>query len=199
MFVVALTGGIGSGKTAVSDQLAKLGAGIIDTDLLSRELTAPGTPTLASIFEVFGKEAALPDGSLNRAYLRARVFQDPDARNQLESILHPAIRALMLERLATISAPYVVLVIPLLFETGQQRLADRVLVVDIPEAQQIERVRHRSGLSGPEIERILASQASRQQRLAGADDVIDNSGPPSALAPQVEQFHQGYLRLAKNH
>lgn len=196
MFVVALTGGIGSGKTAVSDQLARLGAGIIDTDVLSRELTAPGTPTLSKIFEAFGEEASLPDGALDRAYLREKVFQDADARGRLETILHPAIRARMLERLASIEAPYAVLVIPLLFETGQETLADRVLVVDIPEEQQIERVRLRSGLSRAEIERIIESQVSRQRRLAGADDVIDNSGPQCALATQVEKLHEQYLRLA---
>ncbi|NEV63575.1 dephospho-CoA kinase [Thiorhodococcus minor] len=196
MFVVALTGGIGSGKTAVSDLLGRLGAGIIDTDLLSRELTAPGTPTLSKIFETFGKEASLPSGALDRAYLREKVFQDADARRRLERILHPAIRTRMLERLAAIEAPYAVLVIPLLFETGQQALANRVLVVDVPEEEQIERVRRRSGLSRTQTARIIESQVSRQQRLAGADDIIDNSGPPSALAPQVEKLHQKYLRLA---
>lgn len=197
MLVIALTGGIGSGKTTVSDQLAKRGAGIIDTDLLSRELTQPGSPVLAEIRDAFGPSTLHPDGSLDRAHLRQRVFQDPNARSRLEAILHPAIRSLMLERLATLQTPYAVLVIPLLFETGQQALADRVLVIDVPESTQIERVQRRSGLTEDEVRRILASQVSRQARLGGADDVIDNSGEPSALADQIEQLHQTYLALAR--
>ncbi|MBK1721127.1 dephospho-CoA kinase [Thiocystis violacea] len=196
MLVIALTGGIGSGKTSVSDQLGKLGAGIIDTDQLSRELTAPGSPILARIADAFGEEVLQTDGALDRARLREQVFQNPVARGRLEAILHPAIKTLMLERLASLATPYAVLVIPLLFETGQQNLADRVLVVDIPEHLQIERVAQRSGLAEAEIRRILASQVSRETRLAGADDVIDNSGDGAALESQVRRLHARYLRLS---
>ena len=194
---VGLTGGIGSGKSTVADRLAALGAGVIDTDLLARELTEPGTPTLARIDAEFSG-MLLPDGRLDRAALRRRVFADPRARARLESILHPQIRALMLERAACLSTPYTVLVIPLLFETGQETLVDRVLVVDCPEPLQLERVGHRSQLPEAEIARIIASQVPRAERLARADDVIDNSGGTDDLLPQVERLHRTYLALAGN-
>ncbi len=196
MLKVGLTGGIGSGKSTVAERLAGLGAGVVDTDLIARELTEPGTPTLTLIAAAFGAEILLPDGTLDRSALRERVFRGREARDRLESILHPPIRDLMLERAAGLSAPYAVLVVPLLFETGQEALMDRVLVVDCPEQTQIERVKRRSQLPSPEIARILASQISRAQRLARADDVIDNSGEPAALEPQVERLHRSYLALA---
>ena len=195
MFRVGLTGGIGSGKSTVADLLAVRGAGVIDTDLLARELTAPGTPTLAVIGARFAG-VLHPDGTLDRAALRALVFADPVARLQLESILHPRIRSLMLERAAYLTTPYAVLVVPLLLETGQETLVDRVLIVDCPEPVQRERVRRRSGLADVEIEPIIASQVPRTQRLARADDVIDNGAGPDALGPQVERLHQTYLTLA---
>ena len=196
MFKVGLTGGIGSGKSRVAELLAGLGAGVIDTDLIARELTEPGTPTLARIAADFGPEVLYPDGTLNRATLRDRVFRDRAARIRLESILHPRIRNLMLERTAKLHTPYAVLVVPLLFETGQESLMDRVLVVDCPEETQIERVQRRSQLGPADMARILASQVSRAERLARADDVIDNSGELAALAPQVECLHRFYLDLA---
>ena len=196
MFVVALTGGIGCGKSSVSDRLGALGAGIVDTDLLSRELTVAGSPVLAQIVATFGNGMLHPDGALDRAALRQCVFKNPDARTQLESILHPAIKTLMLERLARLTTPYAVLVIPLLFETGQQTLADRVLVVDVPESIQIERVRRRSGLPEDEIRRIIASQTPRHERLARADDRLDNSGDPAALDALIQPLHARYLLLA---
>lgn len=196
MLRVGLTGGIGSGKSSVAELFAGLGAGVIDTDLIARELTEPGTPTLARIVADFGSEVLSPDGTLDRGALRERVFRDRVARTRLESILHPSIRDLMLERVAKLRAPYALLVVPLLFETGQETLMDRVLVVDCPEETQIERVQRRSQLSRAEIERILASQVSRAERLARADDVIDNSGALAALAPQVERRHRSYLDLA---
>ena len=158
--------------------------------------TAPGTPTLAEIGARFAG-VLHPDGTLDRAALRERVFADPVARVQLESILHPRIRTLMLERAAHLTTPYAVLVIPLLLETGQETLVERVLVVDCPEPVQRERVRRRSGLADAEIRRIIASQVPRTQRLARADDVIDNGDGPEALGPQVERLHQSYLRLAE--
>jgi len=196
VLVVALTGGIGSGKTRVSDLFAELGAGVIDTDRLSRELTSPGSPALPEIAAEFGVGMLRPDGALDRAALRQRVFADPAARGRLEGILHPRIKALMLERLARLKAPYALLVIPLLVETGQQELADRVLVVDAPEEIRIDRVRLRSGLSEAEIQAIIDSQASRDERLARADDIIDNSGGPERLRPQVEGLHRRYLTLS---
>ncbi len=195
MFRVGLTGGIGSGKSTVAERFAALGAGVIDTDLLARELTEPGTPTLARIGAQFGA-VILPDGSLNRAALRGLVFTDPGARARLEAILHPPIRGLMLERAACLETPYVMLVVPLLLESGQESLADRVLVVDCPQAAQIARVCRRSLLAQAEVERIIASQIPRARRLARADDIIDNGGQPAALGPQVERLHRAYLGLA---
>lgn len=195
MFKVGLTGGIGSGKSTVADLLAGLGAGIVDTDLLSRELTEPGTPTLVLIDAQF-PGCLLPDGTLDRGALRARVFVDTAARTRLESILHPPIRALMRERAARLTTPYAVLVIPLLFETRQQTLVDRVLVVDCPEPLQKARVKSRSSLSDAEIARIIASQVPRGERLSRADDLIDNQRDLAALQPQVERLHRKYLQLA---
>jgi dephospho-CoA kinase len=196
MLVIALTGGIGSGKSTVADELAARGAGVIDTDLLARELTEPGQPALGEIAATFGSRIIDCDGRLDRDVLRSLVFADPQARRKLEAILHPRIKDLMLERLAALDAPYAVLVIPLLFETNQDVLADRVLVVDLPEPVQLERVRRRSGLPTAEIERIIASQISRNERLARADDIIDNAGDHPALLAEVERLHQRYLQLA---
>ncbi|EXJ14994.1 dephospho-CoA kinase [Imhoffiella purpurea] len=197
MFIVALTGGIGSGKTTIADRLAELGAGVVDTDQLSRELTADGGPMLPAIREAFGGTVFQPDGRLDRSALRRLVFDDPQSRARLESILHPPIRQRMLERIDRLDTPYAVIVVPLLFETGQQSLADRVLVVDVPESVQIERVRKRNGLTVPEIERIVASQTPREERLARADDIIDNSGPPENLESQIQRIHRRYLDLCQ--
>lgn len=196
MLKIGLTGGIGSGKSTVAERLAELGAGVIDTDPIARELTQPGTATLSRIVAELGSDLLSPDGTLDRGLLRERVFKDPRARARLESILHPPIRGLMLERAAGLSAPYAVLVVPLLFETGQETLMDRVLAVDCPEPLQIERVQRRSGLDPAEIALILASQIPRAQRLARADDIVDNAGTPADLAPQVERLHRSYLALA---
>ena len=197
MFTVALTGGIGSGKSTVAERLGALGAGVIDTDLLSRELTIAGHPILERLAAMFGASILLADGALDRAALRERVFHCPAERGQLEAILHPAIRDLMLERLAVLAAPYAVLVIPLLFETGQEILADRVLVVDVPENIQVERVKRRGGLAEDAILRIIASQISRQTRLERADDILDNSGNPAALESQIQRLHARYLQFAR--
>jgi len=196
MLIVALTGGIGSGKSSVATLLAGLGVPVIDADEISRTLTSAGSPVLDLIADAFGDGVIDADGHLDRAGLRALVFSDPAARARLESILHPRIRAEMCRRLEMLSAPYVVIEIPLLFETGQTDLADRILVVDLPESEQIRRVQHRSGLHPDEIRRILGSQASRSRRLEGADDIIDNSGDPVALADQVNRLHRDYLDLA---
>lgn len=198
MLRIGLTGGIGSGKSTVADLFSRLGAGIVDTDLLARELTEPGTPILARIASEFGAQVLGPDGSLNRARLRERVFGDPSARIRLEALLHPPIRDLMLQRAAALHSPYGILVIPLLYETGQESLVERVLVVDCPESLQVERVRRRSGLPAAEIARIMGSQITRAERLAKADDVIDNQGEPDTLPPQVERLHRAYLAMAES-
>jgi dephospho-CoA kinase len=196
MFAVALTGGIGSGKSTVSALFAGLGVTVVDADEVSHELTAAGGAALPEIAAAFGRHMVQGDGSLDRAALRQLVFSDPASRRRLEGILHPRIRAEMLARVARSRGPYVVLAIPLLFETGQTDIANRVLVVDSPEEQQIARVQARSGLSATEIQRIMASQVNRTERLASADDIIDNSGNEADLQPQVQRLHQLYLQLS---
>lgn len=199
MFVIGLTGGIGSGKTTVSDRFAALGVPVIDADLVAREVVEPGQPGLARVIGHFGPDLLTNEGRLDRDRLRQRVFSDPEARQALEAILHPLIRARMQERLAALRTPYAILAIPLLTETGRRDLVDRILVVDIPEAQQLERVQRRNGMDREEIRAILAAQSSRSKRLAIADDIIDNSGDLPALVAQIDRLHGEYLRLAAQH
>jgi dephospho-CoA kinase len=194
--VVALTGGIGSGKTSVSTRLASLGAAIIDTDSIAHALTAPGGAAMPVIAAAFGAEVVASDGSLDRPAMRRRVFANASVRQRLEAILHPLIRARLETELHQVQAPYAVVVIPLLFETGWTGVADRILVVDLPEDQQIQRVMLRNGLSAAEVRRIIATQASRATRRAGADDIIENMGNRDELMRQTEGLHQRYLRLA---
>lgn len=193
MLVIALTGGIGCGKSAVSAHLESLNVPIIDADHLAHQLVKPGAPALLEIQAAFGDELVDADGALDRAALRRIVFNDPSQRKRLEGILHPCIRKAMEEWIAQQRAPYVVLVIPLLFETGQADLADRVLVVDCEESLQIERVLQRDRLPREQIEQILASQVDRQTRLGGADDVIENNGSLEDLIKATEKLHCNYL------
>ena len=195
--VVALTGGIGSGKTTVSQRLAELGAAVIDTDLIAHALTAPGGAAMAAIATAFGPGAIAADGSLDRVAMRRMIFNDARARHRLEAILHPLIRARMDEQLAQVQAPYAVLAIPLLFETGWTDVADRILVVDLPESLQVTRVMARGDLSAEEVRPILASQARRETRRQGADDLIDNSGILEDLMARTADLHRRYLRLAQ--
>lgn len=193
--VVGLTGGIGSGKSAAADEFARLGATVVDTDAISHELTAAGGAALPEIEKAFGSGAIGPDGALDRKRMRERVFADPAARRLLEGILHPMIREASRRRIADATGPYVVHVVPLLVESGEYaRRVDRVLVVDVPESVQVERVRSR-GLADEQIRRIIASQARRADRLAAADDVIDNTGTLEALKAQVGALHQKYLQF----
>lgn len=188
MLRVGLTGGIASGKTSVADQLAARGAVVIDSDVLAREVVEPGTPGLVAIVQRFGEEV-LTGGRLDRARLGALVFADPAARHDLESIVHPALRARAaeLERQAPADA-VVVHVIPLLVETGQARDFDVLVVVDLDPAAQLERLRNRNGLSVEEARSRMVAQASRVERLAVADHVLENDGPPEDLARQVGQL-----------
>lgn len=176
--------------------MRELAVPVIDADAISRALTAPGSPVLDLIAGAFGARFIDADGHLDRAALRALVFSDTRARARLEAILHPRIGSEIRRRLARLSAPYAVLEIPLLFETGQTALADRILVVDLPVAEQIRRVHQRSGLDVAEIRRIIDSQVPRSRRLAGANDIIDNSGDLQALMEQVNRLHRYYLELA---
>jgi len=195
--VVGVTGGIGSGKSTVARLFQALGAAVVDTDEIGHELTAPGGAALGAIRTRFGDDYLTPEGALDRPRMRALAFSDPAAKRDLETILHPRIRAEAQLRVARAQAPYVLLLIPLLAETGgYPQLVNRVLVVDCDEASQIERARRRSGLTEAELRAIMAGQASRSERLALADDVIDNNGPAGALEAQVRQLHARYLTLA---
>jgi dephospho-CoA kinase len=197
MFTVGLTGGIGSGKTTVAECFAAQGVPVIDTDLVARELTAPGTVALDEIRANFGEAVMRTDGELDRAALRRRVFSDAVARRQLELILHPRIRQAVEQSLARLVASYVLIVIPLLVETGGYRdMLNRVLLVDCPEEVQIARVMARSGLTRDEVVAILNAQAGRAERLAIADDVIVNTTSEEALRIEVAALHQRYLALA---
>ena len=198
MLVVGLTGGIGSGKSTAARLFAELGAEIIDTDAIAHELTAAGQPAVTAIAERFSKECLTPEGALDRAALRQRVFNDKAAKAELEQILHPLIRQAVRERLTQpTAASYRIVVVPLLFETrAYVDMIQRALVVDCPEELQIERAMARSGLSGAEVRAIMNAQIERQARLARADDVIVNDSDFEKLTKQVNQFHKKYLRLA---
>ncbi|AKH20528.1 dephospho-CoA kinase [Sedimenticola thiotaurini] len=196
MFVVGVTGGIGCGKSAVTDCFITLGIPVIDADLVAREVVEPGQPALAEIVDQFGEQAQLPDGSLNRAWLRASIFSDPQAKTALEQILHPRIRAEMRRRLDALDTPYAIFSIPLLFETGQDKGVDRVLVVDCPPELQLSRVTRRDQTSEAQTRSIIDAQIDRKSRLARADDIIDNSGSLDDLRIRVEQLHRKYLILA---
>ena len=194
-FAVGLTGGIGSGKTTISDLFAELGVDVIDTDEISRALTGKAQPAVAQIAEQFGPDVAAADGSLNRDRMREIAFSDPEAREKLQRILQPLIRAEVQRRLAASAKLYALVVVPLLVESRGYDFADRVLVIDCSEEQQIERVMHRSGLSRDQVKAIMATQASRSERLAAADDVINNDGEMADLRSQVEKLHRQYLSL----
>jgi dephospho-CoA kinase len=192
--VVGLTGGIGSGKSAAAAEFARLGATVVDTDAIAHELTAPGGIALPHIKSLFGEAFILSSGAMDRSSMRARVFSDPAAKQALEALLHPMIRDESRQRIAAATGPYVIHVVPLLIESPDyHRRVDRVLVVDCPEQTQVARVRARSPLSENEVRAIIGTQASRAQRLAAADDVIENSGTLDALRQQVASLHQKYL------
>jgi dephospho-CoA kinase len=198
MLVVGLTGGIGSGKSTVAELFSKLDIPVIDADQASRAVVQPGQPALETIVSRFGSDVLNPDGSLNRGRLRELIFSDDDARKELEALLHPLIRTWMQEQLQGLDTPYAILSIPLLIESGRMDTVDRVLVVDLPEQQQIERVCRRDDISEQQAHAILETQVSRQRRLAAADDIIDNSAGPNALEDQVQALHLMYLALSSH-
>lgn len=197
-FVVGLTGGIGSGKSAAADEFAKLGASVVDTDAISHELTGKGGAAVPEVERVFGKGFVV-DGAMDRKRMREHAFADPAAKRSLERLLHPMIREESARRIAAASGPYVVHVVPLLIESPDYRKrVDRVLVVDCPEETQVARVRARSGLSEDEVRAIMRGQTPRAGRLAAADDVIDNSGTRDVLRNQVAALHKKYLQFAQS-
>lgn len=196
-FVVGLTGGIGSGKSAVAELFARLGAGVVDTDAIAHELTGPDGAAMPALCAAFGEAVRCADGRLDRAAMRQRVFADASARQRLEAILHPMIRAEADARCAQARSSYVLLVVPLLVETGNYRdRVDRILVVDCDEAEQCARVMARSGLFLTEVRAIMKTQASRAERLAAADDVILNNRTLAALGPEVSALDRAYRQMA---
>ena len=196
-FVVGLTGGIGSGKSAAAAQFERLGATVVDTDAIAHELTAKGGSALPEISRLFGENLISGDGAMDRSRMRELAFSDPAARKKLEALLHPMIREESARRIAAAPGPYVVHVIPLLVEGGDYRgRVSRVLVVDAPEEVQVARVRER-GLDEQQIRKILGVQAPRAARLQAADDVIDNGGTLEALRKQIGELHKKYLEFAR--
>lgn len=199
---IGLTGGIGSGKTAVSDQLSQLGAGVVDTDLIAHQITASNGAAIPFIQKQFGAKFIDSSGALDRAKMRKLVFADPNARKALEAITHPLIREETIQQAKQLiekKAPYLLFVVPLLIESGNWlSLLDYLLVVDCPEEVQIERVMHRSKLSRNEVKKILEAQASRQERIAHADMVIKNQGSLDSLQAEVLKLHQKILQIQKD-
>ena len=195
-FRVGLTGGIASGKTTVANLFAAHGVPVIDTDLIARQVVEPGQPTLAAVIEAFGQHVLGADGRIDRPRMRELVFGDETARRRLEAILHPAIRAEMERQSRAAGGPYQVLVIPLLVEGGRRDHVDHVLIVDVPEATQIERLVRRDGVTHEQAETALRAQASRDARLAFADDVIENTADLKAVEARVAQLHEEFLHLA---
>lgn len=195
--IVGLTGGIGSGKSTVADLFQQLGIPVIDADVIAHTLVEPGQPALAEIIKAFGANSVYASGALDRARLRKLVFSDPEQRRRLEAILHPKIRREIITLTTNIRTPYCIVVIPLLLETDQRDLVDRILVVDTGVDKQIARVTMRNGLPKHEIMAIITAQASRERRLAAADEVIDNNGSLDELDNQVRAQHEKYLKIAR--
>jgi dephospho-CoA kinase len=192
---VGLTGGIASGKTAVSDLFARLGVPIIDADVISHQMVTKGQPALTEIVQTFGTEVLQLDGNLDRIALRQRIFAEVEARNKLEAILHPKIYAEIIHQINQLNAGYCIISVPLLLETKQQHQVDRIVVVDSPTELQYQRLQKRNGLAPRQIEQILRVQLSREIRVASADDIIDNSKDFNALTQQVHKLHEFYLSL----
>lgn len=193
--IIGLTGGIGSGKTAVSDRFNALGIHVVDADVVARLVVEPGKPAWQDIKAFFGAEALLPDQTLNRPWLRQQVFSDPAKRQQLEAFTHPRIRDEIIRDLASSTSPYTLLASPLLIESSQHTLVDKIIVVDVPEAVQLERTCARDNNDPEQVKRIIAAQLAREERLSHADWVIDNSLSLESLDSRVEALHQTLLAM----
>ncbi|XTZ37694.1 dephospho-CoA kinase [Salmonella enterica] len=195
-YTVALTGGIGSGKSTVANAFASLGVDIVDADIIARQVVEPGSPALLAIAERFGAGIVSADGSLNRRLLRERIFASPTDKSWLNNLLHPIIQQQTQRQIAHATSPYVLWVVPLLVENQLYHKADRVLVIDVSIETQVLRTMQRDGVTREHALSILAAQATREARLAVADDVIDNNGPPDAIASDVARLHTAYLQYA---
>lgn len=196
-FIVGLTGGIGSGKTAASNWFCAQGISIVDADVVSRQVVEPGTAALAAIRDHFGADVMLGDGSLDRAALRVKVFNNADERRWLEQLLHPLIAQEILRQLQQATSPYAMLVSPLLFETGQKNFVARTLLIDVPEAVQLARTAERDKVRESQVQAIIAAQMSRENRIAKADDIAVNDSSLSALHEKLAALHARYLALAQ--
>lgn len=195
-FLIGLTGGIGCGKSTVSDLFRDLGVEIIDADEISRQFTASNSPLLPELVDHFGEQVLLPGNRLDRASLRQLVFSNPEEKAWLESLLHPLIRDEIQQQISKCIGPYAIVSVPLLFESGHYEFLNRILVVDLPESLQLARAAQRDENSTEQVQQIMNNQVNRQQRLDWADDIIDNSGTRDALAEQVHQLHAKYLTLS---
>lgn len=194
---IGLTGGIASGKSAVADEFARLGVEVVDADRIARDVVAPGQPALEEIRRAFGDGVVQADGSLNRRRLRETVFADAEARERLEAIVHPRVRKRLLRASEEATSEYIILMVPLLVESGMSKLVDRVLVVDVPPEIQVERLTARDAIDAALAQRMIEAQASREQRLEHADDVLVNTVPRDRLPTLVAQLHEAYLRQAR--
>ena len=197
-FSIGLTGGIGSGKTTVANLFGERGAALIDTDAIAHQLTTPGGAAIDAIRAAFGDDFIGADGAMDRARMRAHVFADAGARKRLEAVLHPLIRSETARAAQAARGDYLIFVVPLLVESQQWRTrTSRILVVDCSEEVQIARVMQRNGMTRTQVEAIMTAQATRAERLAAADDIIENNGDTAALLPQIERLHALYLAMAK--
>jgi len=194
--IIGLTGGIGSGKSAVSSHFENLGITVVDADIVAREVVEPGQPALAQIAEHFGSRIITPEGALDRAALRVLIFEDENKRKWLESLLHPLIREEIIQQLEQSQSPYSILSSPLLLETDQHSMVDQILIVDVPVEVQIERTIQRDNNSLEQVEAIIKSQSSRAFKQEKADDIILNTGTIESLHEKVSNLHQGYLQLS---
>lgn len=195
-YTVALTGGIGSGKSTIANAFAALGVDIVDADVIARQVVEKGQPALAAIHARFGDDVLHPDGSLNRSALRQKIFSSPEEKRWIDNLLHPLIHAETRQQLALTQSLWCLWVVPLLVENNLQHLADRVLVVDVDRETQLARTMSRDNISREQAENILAAQATREARLAVADDIIDNCGSPETVIAHVAELNQRYLALA---
>ncbi|MEC7865745.1 MAG: dephospho-CoA kinase [Pseudomonadota bacterium] len=197
MLIIGLTGGIGSGKSVASDKFASLGITVVDADVASRTVVQPGIPALKEIESHFGPEIIAGDGQLDRTKLREIIASDAEERKWLESVLHPRIGEQITKEISESSSPYTIFVAPLLLETNSDNMCSRVLVVDVAEEVQIQRTTKRDQVLGEQIEKIVAAQMSRKERLEKADDVLENAGTIRELQDQVEELHHKYLEMIK--